>query len=49
MGEPSPSLERAAALERAYVVRDSRRIGIVTAIAVGLLVVLGILLNFTLR
>jgi len=49
VGTPSASLERAAALERAYVVRDFRRIAVVIAISLGLLVASGVLLNVTLR
>ena len=48
-GAPSTSLERAAALERGYVMRDFRRIGVVVAISVGLLVASGVVLNYTLR
>jgi hypothetical protein len=45
VGAPSASLERAASWERAYVVKDFRRIAIVIAIAVALLVVSGLILN----
>jgi hypothetical protein len=45
IGEPSPVLEREAALERAYVVKDFRRIGVVVAIMLALLVVSDIAVN----
>lgn len=38
----SPVLERAAAAERAYVVKDSRRLGIVVAVMLVLLTASGI-------
>jgi hypothetical protein len=48
-GAPSAALERAAAWERGYVVRDFRRIAVVVVITLGLLIASGILLSFTLR
>jgi hypothetical protein len=45
MGEPSPILEREAAEERAYVTKDFRRIGLVVAVMVVLLVVSDIAVN----
>jgi hypothetical protein len=49
VGAPSNSLERAAALERAYVVKDFRRIGIVVAAMLLLLVLSGFGINLFLR
>ncbi len=45
VGPPSQGLERAAASERAYVLRDFRRIAVVVAIALALLVASGLILN----
>jgi hypothetical protein len=45
VGEPSAVLEREAAQERAYVVKDFRRIGLVVAIMLALLVVSDIAVN----
>jgi hypothetical protein len=45
IGEPSPTLEKAAAQERSFVVRDFRRIGIVVAIVAALLVVSDVVVN----
>src|ERR1700716_1970376 len=45
IGEPSPVLEREAAQERAYVTKDFRRIGIVVAVMVALLIVSDIAVN----
>jgi len=45
MGAPSPALERAAAWERGYVMKDFRRMAIVVVIAIALLVAAGLLLN----
>ena len=45
IGEPSPVLEREAERERAFVVKDFRRIGVVVAIMAGLLVVSDIAVN----
>jgi hypothetical protein len=44
-GPPSASLERAAALERSFVLKDFRRIAVVVAIALALLVASGLVLN----
>jgi len=43
LGQPSPSLERAAVLERGYIVKDFRRLAIVVAIALVMLLVAGFL------
>jgi hypothetical protein len=45
VGAPSASLERAAALERGFVMKDFRRMAVVVAIALALLLVSGVLLN----
>ncbi|MGH2471217.1 MAG: hypothetical protein ACRDG6_02275 [Candidatus Limnocylindria bacterium] len=45
VGAPSASLERAAAWERGYVTKDFRRMAIVVAIALALLVAAGLILN----
>ena len=45
MGEPSPILEREAVEERAYVTKDFRRIGMVVAVMVVLLIVSDIAVN----
>jgi hypothetical protein len=45
IGEPSPVLEREAAQERAYVTKDFRRIGIVVAVMLALLIVSDIAVN----
>jgi hypothetical protein len=45
IGAPSASLERAAALERSFVLKDFRRIAVVVAIALALLVASGLILN----
>jgi hypothetical protein len=45
VGEPSAVLEREAVQERTYVTRDFRRIGIVVAIMVALLIVSDIAVN----
>jgi len=45
IGEPSPVLEREAAQERAFVTKDFRRIGIVVAIMVALLLVSDVAVN----
>ncbi|GAC1459839.1 MAG: hypothetical protein PVSMB8_15280 [Vulcanimicrobiaceae bacterium] len=44
-GEPSAVLEREAAQERAFVTKDFRRIGIVVAVMVALLIVSDIAVN----
>lgn len=41
-GAPSAALERAAVIERGFVTKDFRRVGIVVAITIVLLVVAGI-------
>ncbi len=43
LGNPSASLERAAVLERGFVVKDFRRVALVVAIALALLIVSGVL------
>jgi hypothetical protein len=45
IGDPSPVLEREAAQERTFVTKDFRRIGVVVAIVVALLVVSDIAVN----
>jgi hypothetical protein len=45
MGEPSAILEREAVQERTYVTRDFRRIGMVVAVMVVLLIVSDIAVN----
>ncbi len=45
IGEPSPVLEREAAQERGFVTKDFRRIGIVVAIMVALLLVSDVAVN----
>jgi hypothetical protein len=45
VGAPSASLERAAAWERGYVTKDFRRMAIVVAIALVLLIATGLILN----
>lgn len=45
IGEPSPVLEREAAQERAFVTKDFRRIGIVIAVMVVLLIVSDLAVN----
>jgi hypothetical protein len=44
-GEPSPTLEREAARERAFVTKDFRRIGIVVAVMLVLLVLSDVAVN----
>jgi hypothetical protein len=41
-GAPSAALERASVLERAYVVKDFRRLGITVAIVLALLIAAGL-------
>ncbi|MBI3522109.1 MAG: hypothetical protein HY071_03285 [Chloroflexi bacterium] len=48
-GAPSAALLKAAAWERAYVVRDFRRIAVVVGITLALLVVAGIAINLLLK
>jgi hypothetical protein len=45
VGAPSAALERAAAWERGYVTKDFRRMAVVVAIALALMVAAGIVLN----
>ncbi|HEY8806392.1 MAG TPA: hypothetical protein VIN70_02250 [Candidatus Limnocylindria bacterium] len=45
VGEPSPILEREAIEERTYVTRDFRRIGVVVAVMVALLILSDIAVN----
>ena len=45
IGEPSPVLEREAAQERTFVTKDFRRIGMVVAIMVALLVLSDVAVN----
>ena len=45
IGEPSAGLEREAAQERAFVTKDFRRIGIVVAVMVALLIVSDLAVN----
>lgn len=49
VGMPSAPLERAAALERAFVVKDFKRIAIVSALALALLAASGFVVNLSLR
>ena len=49
VGAPSATLERAAGLERSFVVKDFRRIALVVAIALALLVASGLILNIAER
>lgn len=49
VGAPSPTLERAAALERLNVVKDVRNLGKVVAATLGLLVVSGLVLSALVR
>ena len=45
VGTPSQSLERAAVWERGYVTKDFRRMAVVVAIALALLIAAGLILN----
>ena len=45
MGDPSPTLERAATLERAYVVKDFGRLGKVVVVMIALLIASGVAVN----
>ena len=45
VGRPSAALERAAAAERQHVIKDSRRLGLVIAVMVALLVLSGFAAN----
>jgi len=49
IGEPSPTLERVAALERAYVVKDFGRLGKVVVAMLALLVASGFVVNALVR
>lgn len=49
IGAPSAALDRAAAAERAFVVKDFRRMAIVVVIALLLLVASGVVLSFVER
>ena len=49
IGAPSAALERAAGAERGFVSRDFRRIAVVLAISVALLIASGIVLSFVER
>lgn len=48
-GEPSPVLERAATLERQYVLKDGRKLGIVVGVMLALLIVAGLVTSALLR
>ncbi|HEU5287105.1 MAG TPA: hypothetical protein VFV20_01770 [Candidatus Limnocylindria bacterium] len=43
VGAPSQALERAAVMERGFVLKDFRRLGLVVAVALALLIVAGFL------
>jgi hypothetical protein len=45
IGDASPTLERAATLERAYVVKDFGRLGKVIVVMIGLLIASGVAVN----
>jgi hypothetical protein len=49
VGTPSASLERAAVLERGFILKDFRRLAIVIGVALALLVVSGVLESVLLR
>jgi len=49
IGDPSPALQKAAAWERAYVVKDFRRIGVTVAFMLLLLALSGFGVNALLR
>lgn len=49
IGDPSPTLQKAAAWERAYVVKDFRRIGVTVAFTLVLLALSGLGVNALLR
>jgi hypothetical protein len=49
LGDPSASLERAATLERNFIVKDFRRLGLVVGVALALLIVAGVLESALLR
>ena len=45
IGDPSATLERAASLERAYVVKDFGRLGKVVVVMIALLIASGVAVN----
>ncbi len=49
LGAPSASLERAAVLERGFILKDFGRLGIVVAVALALLIAAGLLESALLR
>jgi hypothetical protein len=49
VGSPSASLEKAAVLERGFIAKDFRRLGLVIGVALALLVVSGLLESVLLR
>ena len=49
VGAPSASLERASVLEGGFIVKDFRRLGVVVAVALALLVVAGLVESVALR
>jgi hypothetical protein len=48
-GAPSAALERSAVLERSFISRDFRRLALVVAIALALLVVAGVVENIVIK
>ena len=48
-GTPSPALERAAVLERNFILKDFRRLALVVAVALALLIGAGMLESVLLR
>ena len=49
VGTPSASLERAAVLERGFILKDFRRLALVVGIALALLIAAGVLESALLR
>ncbi len=49
LGVPSASLERAAVLERGFIGKDFRRLGLVVGVALALLIAAGVLESALLR
>ena len=49
VGQPSAGMERAASLERAYVVKDLRRLGIVIVAMLALLAIGGFIVDLVVR
>lgn len=49
MGAPSGALERAALVERTFISKDFRRLGLVVGIAIALLVIFGVLEGLLLK